>query len=215
MASHPYSTVDTIRFKRGDNWPDTFQYFGRSDLFLSTHGSGTLPLISNVRPFPKMTDPNQWEEIDGYWQFDSISTPARLFLDNAEVLRSNTLSTLGIPDNEGAFGTWFFADSTLYLDNINNPGEAFSTFEGSQGFYTFLVNGNGNTIDSLAFEGAAGASLWLDNHTSQGFSGLDISNSIFLLEGYEFSQLISAGNADIRIGTNSTFVGKGSNNISN
>jgi hypothetical protein len=158
---------DTVRFKRDDVWPGVFEYFPKSNLYFTCYGLGDLPVISNVRDFSEMKMTSQWENVNGFWQFDSLSSPVRLFIDSIEILRSSTLSSLGEPDSTMAIGKWYFNDSILYLVNDINPALDSEIFEGSQGFYTLLMEGStGNTFDSIAFEGGGGSSLQFSGGTN-------------------------------------------------
>ncbi|GAB5554785.1 MAG: hypothetical protein Sapg2KO_43760 [Saprospiraceae bacterium] len=200
---------DILLFKYGEQWENarfiiTDNGSPGNPIVYGAYGtpSDGLPVISSVAtyngatyynvPYPDATNAGNWTATaePNIWTLPLPSSPGRLFLDGQESLRAHTLGGVGQVDNEGATGIWFY-DATqqlLHLFATQNPANEFTTFRGSIGFYSLLLELSEHVvIENLDLRGATGAALWINASTDivvqncklgeSGGSGLLISDS--------------------------------------
>ncbi len=168
-ASNP-QPGDVYLFKRGSTWKGSqfyIPFYGtyNQPITFGAYGSTSdpLPVFTTIDILTGSADENSWSEVSpGQWTMPLASSPGRLWLDGQEVLRSETLNKLGIPDNEGVTGEWFHSAGTLHLLSSQNPALAFSEIEGSKFFYTSIIYGSRYLIlENLDFQGGSGSALVL------------------------------------------------------
>lgn len=161
---------DIYLLKRGSVWVVNQWYIGFSGsaggtVKISTYGNAqdNLPVITNVNTVVGALTSGNWTLDSGNtWTLSLAESPGRLFLDGSEVLRANTLATLGVVDNEGATGFWYYdADADLlYLQATGNPASTFTAIDGSAVYYATLVGGGTYLeFDQIDFQGGNGVSL--------------------------------------------------------
>ncbi|MFK8164522.1 MAG: hypothetical protein AB8H12_18900, partial [Lewinella sp.] len=166
-------------FKRGEIWRATRFYLPDSGtpgapLVFGAYGdtADPLPILSAVGELPNANIPSNWVEIStGIWTIQVNRAPARLLIDGAEVLRSSSRDSVGIADNEGATGRWFYTPATmeLRLQHGTNPAIAYASISGSIEPTPFQVDGGSHlVITNLELRGGDVAAL-------QVLGGTDIS----------------------------------------
>lgn len=163
---------DTFLFKRGEVWPGLQMYIDASGtmaqpIVYGAYGDPTdpLPILSGRGILPGSDQPESWTEGEaGVWQMQLPSSPGRLFLDSTEVLRAHEFQDLGIADNTGATGQWYWnaSNTTLYLLSPQNPASQYGRIEGSLHFETAQVFASDYLeFHELDIRGGWGASLSL------------------------------------------------------
>lgn len=173
---------DEFLFKRGESWAGVRLYIdasgtAASPITYAAYGDAAdpLPVISTVTDIPNADDASAWTNTGGnIWTLSLIITPGRLFLDGTEHLRASTMADVGLNDSQGSFGDWYYdIDSEiLYLYATGNPADEYSLFEGSNNFYSALVDGaNYMEFQNIDFRGGNGAALGI-----LGGSYIDINN---------------------------------------
>lgn len=162
---------DTFLFKYGEQWEVRSNYINASGLLnqpivYGAYGDPNdgLPIITNVTKISAAENAANWSEVEpNIWYLPLVEPPGRFFLDGVEQLRANADSTLGLIDNEGALGKWYY-DTTgtdgLYLSESQNPATLYSEFRGCEVFYSTLIEyADYIILDHLDLRGGSGAAI--------------------------------------------------------
>ncbi|MEO0339150.1 MAG: hypothetical protein AAF242_08035, partial [Bacteroidota bacterium] len=135
---------DTFLFKYGEVWE-------ANRLFLSKLGWGTDPIYYGAYGNPADERPilagiysaknarltTSWSlHATNIWKTTNDTLQGRIFLNGVEQLRASSQDSVGIADNEGAVGQWFYNDGTkdFFLSATANPATLYNDFEGSRFF---------------------------------------------------------------------------------
>lgn len=154
---------NTYLLKRGTTWTERLvtQPAGTAlaPVTYGSYGSGPPPVITTVTEIAggDWQLPANWTQISpGTWELLLTGTPARLYLDGAEALRSADCASLGMTDNTGAISTWYGGaphegqntgtPDTLLIASSGNPALIFTTMRGAQLSNTVLVGASDYVI---------------------------------------------------------------------
>jgi hypothetical protein len=210
---------DVFLFKYGEKWEGLQLYITASGtatdpIVYGAYGNPAdgLPIISGIKPIDDAIIPGNWTATPNpnIWTLPLIGSPGRLFLDGMEVLRASTLADIGSLDNEGARGEWFHEGGVLYLYASQNPAMEFNLFEGSNFFYSALVdNAAYMVVEHLDLRGGLGAALGLIGCTdvtiqecALGHSG---NSGLLLLDGQDRKPSSNITIKDNQFNSNFTF----------
>ncbi len=161
---------DTFLLQRGEIWEGVQLRISHSGLVgqpivYGSYGDPAepLPIISGIDTIPGTDLSSNWTETSsGIWKMELPKTPNRLFVDGIETLRADNFENLGITDSLGSTGTWFFADSTLFIVAPNNPATHFSAIVGGVHFQTAPVeDADYIVIQDIDLRGASGATVFI------------------------------------------------------
>ncbi|MDO8999856.1 MAG: T9SS type A sorting domain-containing protein [Bacteroidota bacterium] len=164
---------DSVLFKKGDVWKGTNNLFftesgtASNPIVISSYGTGTKPVISDILPLIGSTVTGNWTNTStNIWKMKYLpgTSPNRLWLNGTEVLVSVILADVGTTNSQGTFEKWFYnsIDSSLYVHATGNPATTYSAIEGNSPSGVFALYGSAYVIvDDLDFRGGRWSTVYL------------------------------------------------------